>query len=647
MEMKLLKLVLLCKEGEERVPFSPKLSFFHGEMSTGKSTVVEMVNYCLGASLVRTPAVTSEVVGVQLLLEAGGNETLIERSIDASGRVTVSWKRGEEQRLETLPLVASPDPLVGDDIYNLSDFLLRAMGVPLLKVRRSKVDADSEMHRIGFRDFYKFVYLDQDELDSSFFMLETPIRQEKSKDVLRYVLGLHSDQLAEFEIKLSDLRLKQRMIRESAKQIDDFLSHYGFNSEEAISGEIKRVQGAANEIAESLRALTPTNTPQSFVSEETRDQLLGVTKAIEEKQAAVRDTEEQLRDQQSLSAELLSLKLKVARSSVASRVLEGADFRLCPACGSQLEKPDDPNQCRLCHANIKQPAKSVELDAAVVERDLIDRIEDLDRSSKRLRRSLDRHAAELTDLSDTRAILQRKVDAAKASGESQYMQRVRALESKRGGLEERQRFLSRVVAMPNELESRRQEADKMSEEIAKVERLIEKEQEKFAAGRENVAELEQSFLRIMRAIHFPGITDKDDVHINTKTWMPYILPGGNEARAWTFGDAGSGGKKVLFKICFALALHLTAARRGLTLPKLLIIDSTMKNITPDINPDVVAHFYKEMYRLLAEELAEWQCVLVDQTYFAPGAAQELEIAQRLMKKDDPDYPRLISYYKGH
>jgi hypothetical protein len=72
-----------------------------------------------------------------------------------------------------------------DDIFNLSDFLLRAMGVPLLKVRRSKEDSDSDMHRVSFRDFYKFVYLDQDDLDSSFYLLETPIRQEKSKDVLR------------------------------------------------------------------------------------------------------------------------------------------------------------------------------------------------------------------------------------------------------------------------------------------------------------------------------------------------------------------------------------------------------------------------------------------------------------------------------
>lgn len=246
-----------------------------------------------------------------------------------------------------------------------------------------------------------------------------------------------------------------------------------------------------------------------------------------------------------------------------------------------------------------------------------------------------------------RVELQRKADSISASSESQYMQRIRSLESESGGLEERRRFLKRVIAMPNELEARRKQADKMSEEISRLERSIETEKEKFSAGRMNIAKLEENFLMIMRAIHFPGISELDRVRINPKSWMPYILPDGSQERAWTFADSGSGGKKVLFKICFALALHLTVAQRELSLPKLLIIDSTMKNITPDINRNVVEHFYKELYRLLSTDLQGWQFVIVDQTYFSPNDSHQVDHRNRLMTKGDPDYPPLISYYGGH
>ncbi len=647
MKITIEQLTLLCKGGKERVPFSRRLSFFHGEMSTGKSTVVEMINYCFGGDLVRTPAVTSEVVGVQLILTAGETEILIERSVHSRTRVDVTWQRGEEKHLDSIPLASGDSPVVGDDIYNLSDFLLRCLGIPLLKVRKNKSSADSEMHRIGFRDFYKFVYLDQDDLDSSLFLLEVPIRQEKSKDVLRYVMGFHSERLSELEISLSDLRAGQRSAREAAKQIDEFLGRYGFNSQSQINDEIEELNRKANAIEADLKALTPNNVPSASISDEDRHRLDRINRAYGEKEMALRDVEEQLREQLSLSAELLSLKFKVARSAIASQVLEGAEFHLCPACGTGVAENKDPGQCNLCHSPLGAAAPSHAADIAVVERDLSDRIDDLERSTKRLERARDTHGKQLAALLEERAEVQRRVDAARASLESQYMQRVRVRESELGAINERRRFLARVVAMPSDIEARRRQADRMSEDIAAVEREISREQQRFSEGRNNVSVLATNFINILRAIHFPGISDNDTVQINIKTWMPYILPDGKQERAWTFADAGSGGKKVLFKICFALALHVTVAQQKLSLPKLLIIDSTMKNITPDINPDIVEHFYKELYRLLSKELREWQCILVDQTYFAPPAEAKLEPHHRLMKKDDPEHPPLISYYHGH
>ncbi len=147
------------------------------------------------------------------------------------------------------------------------------------------------------------------------------------------------------------------------------------------------------------------------------------------------------------------------------------------------------------------------------------------------------------------------------------------------------------------------------------------------------------------AIHFPGITKSDVVVINRRTLIPEVLQSGDERRAWTFYDAGSGGKKTLLKICFVLALHKTAAENDLPVHRLLMIDSPMKNITPDVNRDVFTNFYSELYRLLATSLAEWQVILVDETYLAPPDYVQPS-THRLMHRDDPENPPLISYYRG-
>lgn len=230
--------------------------------------------------------------------------------------------------------------------------------------------------------------------------------------------------------------------------------------------------------------------------------------------------------------------------------------------------------------------------------------------------------------------------------ESEYLQRARKIEAELGKLNERRRFLMKVRAMPAEIEDRQSQADKINAEVAKIQRLTEEEDAKFEQGRENVRALEKNFLEVLQAIHFPEITEGDRVQINTKTWMPYIYPKGCPADPWSFEDAGSGGKTVLFKICYALAIHKTAAQKDLFLPKWFIVDSTMKNITPDITPEVFKHFYEELYRLLNNELKGWQCIIVDQT-FSPFVGFEEGTIARKMIIGDPDNPPLISYYSGH
>ena len=112
MTLSIRSLRLLCKKGDELQLFADRLSFFHGKMSTGKSTIVELINYCFGGRLVKTPAISSEVVRVQLLISSSDIEYLIERDADGSGSVDVSWVDGDVAERLSLPclLYTSPSP---------------------------------------------------------------------------------------------------------------------------------------------------------------------------------------------------------------------------------------------------------------------------------------------------------------------------------------------------------------------------------------------------------------------------------------------------------------------------------------------------------------------------------------------------------
>jgi hypothetical protein len=77
-----------------------------------------------------------------------------------------------------------------------------------------------------------------------------------------------------------------------------------------------------------------------------------------------------------------------------------------------------------------------------------------------------------------------------------------------------------------------------------------------------------------------------------------------------------------------------------------MIDTPLKNITPDINPELVQAFYHYLYEVAENDLADHQIIIVDQLLVEPEDGSALEFTDRLMTEDDPENPPLISYYHG-
>ena len=135
--------------------------------------MAELLNYCLGGGSVRTPAVVSELISTQLEGTIGDTRVLIERSLDARTSVELSWESSDGFARGTFPIQAGQHPVYEDEVYNFSDFVLKCIGLPILRVRKRKRDPESDLWRVSLRDFFEFCSLDPRNLDSRFFLLET------------------------------------------------------------------------------------------------------------------------------------------------------------------------------------------------------------------------------------------------------------------------------------------------------------------------------------------------------------------------------------------------------------------------------------------------------------------------------------------
>ncbi|MBS1526663.1 MAG: AAA family ATPase, partial [Bacteroidetes bacterium] len=57
-------LSLQCKESKEVIDLTKQVSFFHGKIGSGKSSIARLINFALGGNLEKTSAIQSEAISV-------------------------------------------------------------------------------------------------------------------------------------------------------------------------------------------------------------------------------------------------------------------------------------------------------------------------------------------------------------------------------------------------------------------------------------------------------------------------------------------------------------------------------------------------------------------------------------------------------
>ena len=282
------------------------------------------------------------------------------------------------------------------------------------------------------------------------------------------------------------------------------------------------------------------------------------------------------------------------------------------------------------------------METEVARRVLNDRIDEITDSINRRRQALERSERELQEAESVKQQLDRQLQDELRRYDSAFVESIRAVDREIARLEERLRSLEQLQNMSRAVSEQEELAGAIQGRIDRLRSAIEEERSRLSLADENVRTIAEKFKTIMLAVGFPGVSDDDEVVLDPRNWKPIVVHSGYE---WGFWDTGSGGKKTLFNVCYALAVHEVALERGLPVPNVLIIDSPTKNISDYEDPELVQSLYQEIYRLAAERNgAGTQFLLIDSDLVEP----ETELTGFMQRRmaGEPGAPSLISYYVG-
>lgn len=125
MKIRLSYMDLFTRQSVERFDFSPTITFIHGPIGQGKSTVARLIDYCFGGRIERTPALQQEFVSCVLSANIGGFECKFERGAQDTQKVRVSWVApdGTDGSINA-PIATQNQALIDrEDVFGLSDLI--------------------------------------------------------------------------------------------------------------------------------------------------------------------------------------------------------------------------------------------------------------------------------------------------------------------------------------------------------------------------------------------------------------------------------------------------------------------------------------------------------------------------------------------
>jgi hypothetical protein len=350
--MQLIALAIYNHRGAiRRLDFKPgRLNILTGRSKTGKSTVLDIIDYCFGRDEVILPAglITEVTSWFAIIVTIGEGRVLIVRPNPETARSNQVMLSVGGEDLDFPPM--------NDLSVNINTTVLREQLSERIGVEQYRVEAPSnrltEAFDVSIRQALLLCFQKQTEIASQQFLFHRqaePYVREALRDTLPYFLGATGPEEASLRRQVAmTRRLLRRAERDLAAAREDdetYNTRMAALADEAFAlGMVLRGTGLS--VAEILRtALEPigSDIPVDSVNYQTRDNLLGERRNI---RSQLRSTDEEL----GLTRQLMSeeqrttseAEIQVGRLDAVGIVpsVEDAEGSTCPLCTQTLEEPD-------------------------------------------------------------------------------------------------------------------------------------------------------------------------------------------------------------------------------------------------------------------------------------------------------------------
>jgi len=571
------------------VEFKSGLNFITGPIATGKSSILEFINYALGSKEHKDYLeVKSSCTDVELIIEISNIKYKIVRPLFFFDRPfkVYTWDLNEQGFTEDFEIYEVSSPRNDN---SLSNFLLSKLNVPEISIANQA---------FSFRDLFKYCYVNQSSIDSEDLLNEKYFASNfKRKPTLEIILN----SLNELLHQLKELRKQKKedlnKFHERRNSIIDFLSSVDLDKKpNNIIDEKNKLIIRKEEVTNELNEIKQNSKVKDDYTKSLEAQIFIYNRDINK----LRNIHQEIFD---YNNKLILLRNQYSNESVkydyllmAQGKIQNLEFETCPSCNAEL-RTSEFGKCALC-GNELTDLESEEIAALNLEK------KRLSSKTKELIEFIEKQHHELKEVSKEIEILVKK--RAKSEEKLNTAQQV---------------FISPLIAKIEELNRELGEIDKQIEnvdatnkvqlELAEISNEIRIAELRFEDLVKQIVDLEnedvnfdliikqlsKTFYNTLKSFDFPKLSD---AYIDEKNYLPYV-------RNVKYDNLGSGGAVTLITIGYFISILKTCMQLKKTYhPGLLMLDTIGKNLgSAENNTDEDEFRDHKIFRLMVKHLSDF------------------------------------------
>jgi hypothetical protein len=573
--IKLNSLTLTGPKENFNVDFTYGLNFISGPMATGKSTILEMINYCFGSKSHKDYIeVRSKCTEAILDVTINSKNILIERILfDFRAPVKVYEWSDELNKHSNLFKLFSAVGLQDDN--SLSQYLLAQLGWPPILVHG---------HPLSFRDVYKYCYVSQDQMGTENLLSENSgVQGVRRKPTLEFILEFLDNFTHELKEEKKQRENELTKFHLQRKAIIDFLEATKSLKGHEVTSKSQELENNILLLKEKITDLRSKGVVHEPESEKLELELQNDRKLILEIQGSLKENDNFLSKLKLLRNQYNSEYEKINFIIESHGVLEKIDFVNCPACMKPLN-PTNEHTCYLCGDPLTELSIE-ELQAYKGEKrrlnnktkQIAEFIGEKERKSRDSQSQLLTLIAKKNQISDKLVMLRKNYV-------SPILEELELLNQNYGQLVAERKSLNDLRRVTDEFSIISDEVSRKEHELSELrKRIINAESERKEKDY-LLDELSKIFGYILEQFRFPKLSG---AYIHPKSYLPYV-------RGSKYNQLGSGGASTLIHIAYMLSIAILSLKEGLAHPGLIIFDTIGKNLGASSSQEGDVEFKDEL-----------------------------------------------------